>query len=91
MYTGRNTTLRYTIRTRKVAAHGHADSHAAKIAYQHIQDPVIPPALVEIGHAVLEGVLYKLPQDAQDPQQCPIPHDKCFRHPPCRCWHSTTY
>lgn len=59
----------------------HAGKQPQKIAHSHVQDPRVPPALIEVGQHMLEGQLHELKTNGQDPQQRVITDDERFAPP----------
>lgn len=49
---------------------------AAQIADEHVQDPMIPPALGEVGQLVLQRVFQELEHDRDDGGEPPIAKDQ---------------
>ena len=47
-----------------------------EVAHGDVQDPAVPPALVEVGQHVLEGQLHQLKADGQHPEQRVVPDDQ---------------
>lgn len=50
------------------------------VADSHIQDPAVPPALVEVGQHVLEGQLHQFKADGQHPQHSIVPNNERLQH-----------
>lgn len=63
-------------------SHGcHAEEKAPKIADGDIQDPRVPPALVEVEEPVLERELHELEADGAHPQHPVVAHDDGLANP----------
>lgn len=66
----------------KVVAHTHPEPDARPVAQEHIEDPVVPPALPKVGQLELKGVLQHLEHHRDDPAEPGVPQDQRLGHPP---------
>ena len=63
----------------KVSCHMHDMLLTYEVADSNVQDPAVPPALIEVGQHVLECQLHELKPNGQHPQQRIIPDDQRLR------------